>query len=123
MPGNSPVESVSWINVVPLNRREKIARWWVEEVRQQHTYTSKRSREQEFMTHIGIDEIDALACDSLKEALWHQKQEREAAASFVSFPRATPDGSAYFGSIGIPSRPFGVTFTERGLMSHDDENH
>ncbi|HEY0965186.1 MAG TPA: hypothetical protein VGE13_01775 [Candidatus Saccharimonadales bacterium] len=116
-------ETVSWINVIPLNRREKIARWWVESVRQQRTYNSKRQSKQEFMTHIGLDEVNSLACDALREALLRQKQDREMRAGSVTFPRATPDGSTYLGSVTIPSRPLMVTFTERGVAEATDEDY
>lgn len=119
-----PTETVTWINVIPLNRREKIARWWVEDVRQQHTYTSKRQREQELQTFLGADLIDGLACDGLRQALLVQKREREQGSGSITFPRATPDGSAYFGSVGIPSRPLNVRFTSHGIEpTLDNENH
>ena len=115
--------SVSWINVVPLNRRERLARWWQEDVRQGSTYSSKRQREQEFMSSIPVSSIEGIACDGLKRALENQRRDIEEGGQFVTFPRATPDGSQYFGSIGIPSRPLGVRFTEQGLVELSDEDH
>lgn len=117
------VETVTWINVVPLNLREKIARWWVEDVVQQQTYRSPRQRETEFQSYIAVDMIDQLASDGLRVALHRQQQEKQEDPAWVTFPRATPEGDAYFGSISIPRRPLGLRFTERGIEDTADENH
>lgn len=117
------VETVSWINHVPLNRREKIARWWIEDVRQQHTYTSKRQREQEFTTNVPVDMIDQLACEGLKAALLRQKNNLDEDSKIFTYPRATPDGSLYFGSVTVPRRPLRVSFTSEGIVSDIDENN
>lgn len=117
------VTSVSWINVTPHNRREKLARWWQEDVRQGSTYTSERQRNEEFQTVIPVDGIERLACEGLKRALYDQKRDIEETADTITFPRATPDGEQYFGSIGISSRPLGVRITERGIVPIPDENH
>ena len=122
MPGEE-VRSVSWINHVPLNRREKIARWWQEDIRQGSTYSSERQRSEEFTTSIPIESIEGLACDGLKKALQEQRHERETSTSMITFPRATPDGSQYFGSIAVPAKPLGVRFTEIGVVPVEDENH
>lgn len=122
MPAVTPGESVTWINVISLNRREKIARWWIENVRKQQTYSSPRQREQAFQTQISVVDIDNLASDGLKAALHKQRQEHEMGASFVSFPRATPDGSQYFGSILIPRKPLNVTFTEQEVEPISNED-
>jgi hypothetical protein len=117
------VESVSWINVVPLNRREKLARWWQEEVRQGSSYASERQRKAEFQTVIPVHSIERLACDSLREALNKQRLDIETGSAIVTFPRATPNGSKYFGSIGISSEPLNIRFSENGIVPLDNENH
>lgn len=117
------VTSVSWINVTPHNRREKLARWWQEDVRQGSTYTSERQRNEEFQTVIPVDGIARLACEGLKRALYDQKRDIEEMTDTITFPRATPDGELYFGSIAISSRPLGARITERGIVPIPDENH
>lgn len=104
MPEKREIENVSWINVVPLNVREKIGRWWVDSVRQQHTYTSQRQREQPFQTSIPVASIDQLASEGLKAALLRQKRGIEEDSSIFTLPRATPDGSVYFGSVTVRRR-------------------
>ena len=117
-------ETVTWINVVPLNMREKIARWWVEDVRQQHTYVSPRRHETDFQSFIAVDMIDTLASEGLRAALKAQQAEKAEDPAWMTFPRATPDGSEYFGSISIPRRRLGVRFTENGIVEDPtDENH
>jgi hypothetical protein len=110
------VQTVSWINVVPHNRREKIARWWVESVRRQGTYTSRRSHEADFQTHVSVDQIDQLASDGLKKVPFKQKQQLETDGSWLILPCATADGEQYFGSVSIPTRPLNVRFTEQGII-------
>lgn len=117
------VGSVSWINVVPLNRREKLARWWQEDVCQGSSYASKRQRNAEFQTIIATGGIERLACDGLREALYKQRQDIETGSDFVTYPRATPDGSKYFGSIGIPSEPLNVRLGEKGIAPLHDDNY
>jgi len=120
-----PAETLSWINVVPLNRREKLARWWVEDIRQRQTYSSARQRDLEFMTSIPVTDVGLLASGALREALIRQKSEKETGARAITFPRATPDGSEYFGAVAIPSRPLNVRFTTHGIEEFDepDENN
>lgn len=113
--GVQSVETVQWLNKVPLNRREKIARWWIENVRQQQTFISKRQQEQEFATTISADAIDQVANDGLRKALINQKNCIEEDEGFYIIPRATPDGSKYFGSVAVPRRRLGVRFTVDGL--------
>ena len=117
------VTTVTWINVTPHNRREKLARWWQEDVRQASTYTSERQRNEEFQTVIPVDGIAHLSCEGLRRALQEQKRDIEEEAETITFPRATPDGKQYFGSIGIPSKPIGERFTESGAVPISDENY
>lgn len=117
------VTTVTWINVTPHNRRERLARWWQEDVRQGSTYTSERQRNEEFQTVIPVEGIEHLACEGLRRALREQKRDIEEAAGMITFPRATSDGERYFGSIGIPSRPIGERFTESGVVPIPDEDY
>lgn len=121
MSESQSIESVSWINKVPLNRREKIARWWIERVRQQRTYESKRQHEQEFETRIPVNSIDQLANDGLRKALTDQKMCIESDEGFFIIPRATPDGSEYFGSVAIPRKRLEVRFAAGGLEELGNE--
>lgn len=115
--------SVSWINVIPLNRRERLARWWQEDIRQGSTYTSDRQRKAEFSTAIPVGDIESIACEGLKQALFEQKRSIEESARSITFPRATPDGTEYFGSIGIPSSPIGTRITRGGIEQIADEDY
>ncbi|HAC56157.1 TPA: hypothetical protein DCF80_01525 [Candidatus Saccharibacteria bacterium] len=117
------VETVAWINVVPLNRREMLARWWQEDVCQGSTYISERQHEQDFMTVIPVESLEGVACGGLRQALTRQKHDIEQSARSITYPRATPDGTEYFGSIAIPSKPLNVRFTETGIVTMSHEDH
>jgi len=119
MTGENSAETVTWINVIPLNRREKIARWWIESVRQQQTHTSRRQRERPFQTRIPVDSIDDIACDGLSAALHRQRQQVLEDDNHITLPRANPDGTQFFGSVTIPRRSLGVTFTEQGIVPNE----
>lgn len=126
MAENHEVQTAHWINVVPLNRREKIARWWIEDVRQGSTYISRRSHETPFQTVVPVDAIDKLTSDGLRHALQRQVANVENDDSVITYPRATVDGSQYFGSVLISRRTLGVRFTTQGpidISGREDENN
>lgn len=75
------------------------------------------------MSSIPVSSIESIACEGLRRSLIDQKRDIEEGDRFITYPRATPDGSQYFGSVGIPSKPLSVRFTEQGVVELPDEDH
>jgi hypothetical protein len=59
---------------------------------------------------ISVDEIDELADEKLRDALWQQFEANESHASFAILNFVKPDGS-FSHTIAVSRKPFGVTFT------------
>jgi hypothetical protein len=67
---------------------------------------------------VPVDEIDDIADDKLRDALWQQFEANESHASFAIINFVKPDGS-FSHTIAVSRKPLNVTFTEDGVVLNE----